>query len=186
MGPEYRDGIGHAAEITRTVLLSAGQATLFAWTLTILAFLLFAVPGVWLVRNYFSWGKLLFPVGVVAALLLGVSKLAHGTRVLIVEVSPTGALVRSDRKLYGNSSYTMTNGSTQALDWNSARQFLLNDTPAALTVEKGQYGVLFTDRWEKHVAPFEMATFDGSIDHFGPHDPLPATSEKWERYWVRW
>lgn len=168
------------------MLLSNGQASLLAWTLAIVALLAFAIPGVLLLLHDYSWGKVLLPLGVVAALILGASKPAHGTRVLIVEVSLTGGLVRSDRRLYGNASYRMSNGSTHSLRWNAARQLLLNDTPAALTVSKAQYGVTFAGSWEKRVGPFELATFDGSIDHFGPYDTPPATSEKWNRYWVRW
>lgn len=168
------------------MLLSTGQAGVLSWMLAIAAFLLFAVPAVLLMLNDYSWGKVLLPIGLLAALILGASKLAHGTRVLIVEVSPSGGLVRTDRRLYGSAGYTMTNGSTRMLSWSSARQILLNDTPATLTVTRRQYGVTFAKPWEKPVGPFEVAALAGSIDHFGPHDVLPATSEKWERYWVRW
>lgn len=168
------------------MLLSTGQADLLSWALAIAAFLVFAVPAVLLIRNEYSWGKFLLPLGLFAALMVAASKPAHGTRVLIVEVSQADGLVRVDRRLYGSAGYTMTNGSTPVLKWNSARQILVNDTPATLTVSKRLYGVTFAEPWEKRVAPFELATFDGSIDHFGPYDAPPATSEKWERYWVRW
>src|SRR5687768_9504987 len=133
------------------MLLSTAQAGVFSWALAIAAFLIFAVPAVWLMREDYPLGKFLLPIGLFAALLVGVSKPASGTRVLIVEVSQTGGLMRTDRRLYGSAGYTMTNGSTPVLKWNSARQILVNDTPATLTVSKTQYGVTFAERWEKQV-----------------------------------
>lgn len=68
----------------------------------------------------------------------------------------------------------------------SREQIVLNDTPAPLTVAKILYGTTFAEPDERHVEPYGSVKLGGRIDHFGPADLPPATSDKWERYWVRW
>lgn len=108
----------------------------------------------------------------------------NGTRVLVV-FDQGGIFARRDLRVYGAAEYQFTNGRSERLRWNSAKQIVLDDTASPFTVAKVRYGVTWAEPDETRVGRYEVAKFDGRIDHFGPNDLPPQTSEKWERYWLR-
>lgn len=167
------------------MLLTDFQSNLLAWALGGIVFGAAAVVGVALIRRGSGFGLPIIVVGLLAGLLAANLPWTNGTPVLVV-MPGDGAAVRKDLALYGTALYRFADGSSEHVNWKSARQLVLNDTQVPLTVAKVQYGRTWAEPNETRVDPYGAVNLDGRIDHFGPNDLPPATSEKWERYWVRW
>lgn len=165
------------------MLITEFQSSLLTWGIAAIVATAAVVVGILLIRNDSRAGIPVIVVGIVLAFLAG--ELAHGTRLLVV-VPGDGRPARNDLRLYGSAAYQFSDGSSEHVRWKSAKQLVLNDTPVPITVAKIQYGTTWAERNETRVEPYGSARLAGRIDHFGPDDLPPATSEKWERYWVRW
>lgn len=165
------------------MLITEFQSSLITWGITAVVACAAVVGGIFLIRRDSRAGLPVIIVGVLVALLAG--ELSHGTRLLVV-LPGDGRPARKDLRLYGSAEYRFADGSSEQVRWKSARQIVLNDTPVPLKVEKILYGTTFAERDEHDIDPYGSAKLQGRIDHFGPDDLPAGTSEKWERYWVRW
>ena len=165
------------------MLITEFQSSLITWGITTAVAGAALIAGILLIRNDSRAGMPVIVVGILAGLLAG--ELAHGTRLLVVAAGD-GRPARKDFRVYGSTTYRFADGSSEPVRWKSAKQIVLNDTPVPLTVAKILYGTTFAEPDERRVDPYGSALVEGRIDHFGPADLPPATSEKWERYWVRW
>ena len=166
------------------MLVTEATAAIIAWSIAGMIVIASAAAGITLLRRDSRLGVPVIAIGLLAALFLSATSLAHGTRVLVV-FDEGGVFARKDLRVYGGATYRFADGTPVQLRWNSARQLVLNDTSVPLTIEKVMYGVHFGDRLETPLGAFQMVELDGRIDHFGPQDQPPGTSEKWERYWLR-
>ena len=167
------------------MLLTDLQSNLITWTISGIVFGALALAGMALIRRGSPLGLPIILVGILAGLVVANLPWINGTSVLVVTPGD-GTAVRRDLALYGTALYRFADGSSEQVHWRSARQLVLNDTPVPLTIAKVQYGTIWAEPNETRVDPYGAANLDGRIDHFGPGDLPPATSEKWERYWVRW
>lgn len=167
------------------MLLTQFQSNLIAWTIAAAVVAAAAVGGVALIRRGSRAGLPLIVAGLLAGLFAANLPQANGTAVLVA-VPGEGTAERRDLALYGSAAYRFADGSSEQLHWNSAKQLVLNDTPVPMTIGKIQYGVTWAEPSETRLDPYRSVKVDGRVDHFGPGDLPPATSEKWERYWVRW
>ena len=165
------------------MLITEFQSSVVTWGITAVVAAAAVIAGIFLIRSDSSAGLPVIIVGLLLAFLAG--ELSHGTRLLVV-VPGDGRPERRDLRLYGSKEYRFADGSSEQIRWKSAKQLVLNDTPVPLTVEKRLYGTTFAEPDERRVEPYGSAKLDGMIDHFGPEDLPPGTSEKWERYWIRW
>ena len=165
------------------MLITEFQSSLITWGITAAVAGAAVIAGILLIRDGSRAGIPVIAVGILAGFLAG--ELAHGTRLLVV-VPGDGRPERKDLRVYGSTTYRFADGSSERVRWKSARQIVLNDTPVPVTVAKVQYGTTWAEPNETRVDPYGAASLDGRIDHFGPNDLPPATSDKWERYWVRW
>lgn len=165
------------------MLITEFQSSLITWGITAIMAGAAVLAGIYLIRDGSRAGVPVIIVGLLLSFLAG--ELAHGTRLLVV-VPGDGRPARKDLRLYGSAAYRFADGSSEQVRWKSARQLVLNDTPVPLTVAKVHYGTTWAESNETRVGPYGAVNLDGRIDHFGPDDLPPATSEKWERYWIRW
>lgn len=165
------------------MLLTEFQSSLLAWGIAGLVAAVGVAAGISLIRRESRAGLPVIVMGVVAALFA--QELSRGTRVLVV-IPGDGRPARRDLRVYAGSTYRFADGSSERLQWNSARQLVLNDTPVPMTVAKVQHGATWAEPDEARVEPYQSVKVDGRIDHFSPEDLPPRTSEKWERYWLRW
>lgn len=165
------------------MLLTDFQSSLIAWVIAGAVFGASVAAGVALIRRESRLGLPVIIVGLVAALLA--QEVSRGTRLLVVAPGD-GRPARKDLRVYGRATYRFADGSSEDVGWKSARQLVLNDTPVPLTVARVQYGTTWAEPSEERLDPYQSVGVDGLIDHFGPEDLPPGTSEKWARYWVRW
>lgn len=165
------------------MVITEVQSSLITWGITAILAGAAVLAGLHLIRGGSGAGLPVIIAGLLLSFLAG--ELAHGTRLLVV-VPGDGQPARKDLRVYGSSTYRFADGSSEPVRWKSAEQIVLNDTPVPLTVAKILYGTTFAEPDERPVEPYGSVQLDGRIDHFGPADLPPATSEKWERYWVRW
>lgn len=167
------------------MLLTDLQSSLIAWTAGIIVFGAAALAGVAMIRRGSRLAVPIILVGILAGLAAANLPWTNGTPVLVVTPGD-GKAMRRDLALYGKASYRFADGSSAQVHWKSARQLVVNDTPVPLTIAKVRYGTTWAEPNETRVDPYGAVNLDGRIDHFGPGDLPPATSGKWERYWVRW
>lgn len=167
------------------MFLTASQSALLAWSLAAVVIGAAAVAGVALMRRGSRIGLPIILVGVLAGLAVANLPWINGTAVLVV-MAGDGKAVRKDLALYGSAAYRFADGSSEELRWNSATELVLNDTPVPMTISKVQYGVTWAEPNRTPLDPYRSVKLEGHIDHFGPEDLPPQTSEKWERYWLRW
>ena len=166
------------------MLVSETVSSLIAWGVTGIIASAGILAGILLIREDSRFGLPIVGIGLLLALLSFAGPWTHGTPVLVVH-DPQHVFARKDLRLYGRATYVLGNGESARLHWNSARQLVINDTAVPLSVAKVQYGVTFAEPHETPIGAYQVAKFDGRIDHFGPNDLPPSTSDKWTRYWLR-
>lgn len=167
------------------MLVSKLVAGVIAWGIAGAILGTAVIAGVALIRRESGAGMPVIVGGLLAGLLTANLPWTNGTPVLVV-IPGDGTAVRKELALYGTALYRFADGSSRQVHWRSTRQLVLNDTPVPLTVAKVQYGTIWAEPNETRVEPYGIVNLAGRIDHFGPADMPPATSEKWQRYWVRW